>query len=99
MDDLINIHETQKHEQKLLDKGKVRSWELRTAFGNFALVFSSILHFILIHSKKNVILHHNKDKFFIKIGVWRSWLACLHGVQEVGSSSLLTPTKKNCSGN
>ena len=29
-------------------------------------------------------------------GVWRSWLAYLHGVQGVGSSSLLTPTfKKN----
>jgi hypothetical protein len=28
-----------------------------------------------------------------KIGVWRSWLAHLHGVQGVGSSSLLTPTK------
>ena len=26
-------------------------------------------------------------------GVWRSWLAHLHGVQGVGSSSLLTPTK------
>ncbi len=26
------------------------------------------------------------------IGVWRSWLAYLHGVQGVGSSSLLTPT-------
>ena len=25
-------------------------------------------------------------------GVWRSWLAYLHGVQVVGSSSLLTPT-------
>ena len=25
-------------------------------------------------------------------GVWRSWLAYLHGVQGVGSSSLLTPT-------
>ncbi len=30
-----------------------------------------------------------------KIGVWRSWLAHLHGVQGVGSSSLLTPTKRN----
>jgi hypothetical protein len=29
-----------------------------------------------------------------KIGVWRSWLAHLHGVQGVGSSSLLTPTDK-----
>jgi hypothetical protein len=28
------------------------------------------------------------------IGVWRSWLAYLHGVQGVGSSSLLTPTKQ-----
>ena len=27
-------------------------------------------------------------------GVWRSWLAYLHGVQGVGSSSLLTPTFK-----
>lgn len=26
-------------------------------------------------------------------GVWRRWLACLHGVQEVVSSSLTTPTK------
>jgi hypothetical protein len=25
--------------------------------------------------------------------VWRSWLAHLHGVQGVGSSSLLTPTE------
>jgi hypothetical protein len=25
-------------------------------------------------------------------GAWRSWLAYLHGVQGVGSSSLLTPT-------
>ncbi len=30
-----------------------------------------------------------------KIGVWRSWLAYLHGVQVVGSSSLLTPTFSN----
>ena len=29
------------------------------------------------------------------IGMWRSWLAHLHGVQGVGSSSLLIPTKKN----
>ncbi len=29
-----------------------------------------------------------------RIGVWRSWLAHLHGVQGVGSSSLLTPTKR-----
>lgn len=28
-----------------------------------------------------------------KFGVWRRWLACLHGVQEVVSSSLTTPTK------
>ena len=27
-------------------------------------------------------------------GVWRSWLAYLHGVQVVVSSSLTTPTKK-----
>ena len=27
-----------------------------------------------------------------KIGVWRSWLAHLHGVQGVESSSLFTPT-------
>lgn len=27
-------------------------------------------------------------------GVWRSWLAYLHGVQGVVSSSLTTPTKK-----
>lgn len=36
------------------------------------------------------------SNFFInlqpQIGVWRSWLAYLHGVQGVGSSSLLTPT-------
>ncbi len=29
-------------------------------------------------------------------GVWRSWLAYLHGVQVVVSSSLTTPTKKRC---
>jgi hypothetical protein len=34
-------------------------------------------------------------KFAPLFGVWRSWLAYLHGVQGVGSSSLLTPTKKN----
>ena len=28
------------------------------------------------------------------IGAWRSWLAYLHGVQGVGSSSLLAPTKE-----
>jgi len=28
-----------------------------------------------------------------QIGAWRSWLAYLHGVQGVGSSSLLAPTK------
>lgn len=27
------------------------------------------------------------------IGAWRSWLAYLHGVQGVGSSSLLAPTE------
>ncbi len=27
------------------------------------------------------------------IGVWRSWLAYLHGVQVVVSSSLTTPTE------
>ncbi len=30
----------------------------------------------------------------IEFGVWRSWLAHLHGVQGVGCSSHLTPTKK-----
>ena len=30
----------------------------------------------------------------MSIGVWRSWLAHLHGVQGVESSSLFTPTKK-----
>jgi len=29
-------------------------------------------------------------------GVWRSWLAHLHGVQRVGRSSRLTPTKNAC---
>jgi hypothetical protein len=28
-------------------------------------------------------------------GAWRSWLAYLHGVQGVGSSSLLAPTIEN----
>ena len=30
----------------------------------------------------------------MSIGVWRSWLAHLHGVQGVESSSLFTPTKE-----
>ena len=38
-----------------------------------------------------VLLHPHLRK---KIGAWRSWLAHLHGVQGVGSSSLLAPTKK-----
>ena len=29
-----------------------------------------------------------------KIGVWRSWLAHLHGVQGVVCSSQITPTKQ-----
>lgn len=38
----------------------------------------------------------NKKIVFLPrlFGVWRSWLAYLHGVQGVGSSSLLTPTNK-----
>ena len=38
----------------------------------------------------------NKKIVFLPrlFGVWRSWLAYLHGVQGVGSSSLLTPTIK-----
>lgn len=32
---------------------------------------------------------------FIKIGVWCSWLACLHGVQVVARSSRATPTTKS----
>ena len=39
---------------------------------------------------------HEKQKFTLyknsKFGVWRSWLAHLHGVQGVGCSSHLTPT-------
>ncbi len=38
-----------------------------------------------------------KTKVFIiakTIGAWRSWLAHLHGVQGVGSSSLLAPTEE-----
>ena len=31
---------------------------------------------------------------FLEFGAWRSWLAYLHGVQGVGSSSLLAPTFK-----
>ena len=31
----------------------------------------------------------------IKIWVWRSLVACLNGVQEAGSSSLPTQTKKD----
>ncbi len=29
---------------------------------------------------------------FLRIGVWCSWLACLHGVQVVARSSRATPT-------
>lgn len=35
--------------------------------------------------------NHKRNKLF---GVWRSWLAHLHGVQGVESSSLFTPTIK-----
>ncbi len=42
----------------------------------------------VLSGKRNVLLLQSK------IGVWRSWLAHLHGVQGVGSSSLLTPTYK-----
>jgi hypothetical protein len=33
-------------------------------------------------------------KYKLGIGAWRSWLAYLHGVQVVGSSSLLAPTNQ-----
>jgi hypothetical protein len=33
-------------------------------------------------------------KHWFETGVWRSWLACLTGGQEVASSSLATPTDK-----
>ena len=46
-------------------------------------------------SKKFVILKSSvifADQI-ITLGAWRSWLAYLHGVQGVGSSSLLAPTE------
>ena len=40
------------------------------------------------------IRHHNAAQVLnIFFGVWRSWLARMHGVHEVASSSLATPTK------
>ncbi len=48
--------------------------------------------FFLKISKKRCSFANHSTKIELKNGVWRSWLACLHGVQEVGSSSLLTPT-------
>ena len=53
------------------------------------MIYAILAEFLKIADeiKKNVYLHPH-----LRIGVWRSWLAYLHGVQVVVSSSLTTPT-------
>lgn len=60
----------------------------------FSWVKKFFAFYFVIIGKCSTFASAFKEKLQNKIGAWRSWLAHLHGVQGVGSSSLLAPTEK-----
>ena len=57
-------------------------------------LFQAVFLFLDLKLIVSFALLFRKERVFI-FGVWRSWLAHLHGVQGVESSSLFTPTKRD----
>ncbi len=71
----------------------------------FSLHFSFIIFFSSMCSLMNFYCRKEIEKLGIRkegqkrnIGDWRRWLARLHGVQEVTSSSLVSPTSPPLAG-